>query len=385
MPVVEYAGPAGDPQGYVFAVASEAGEDRLAACANPACGYLAEIDLARFARPPDVRGLEEPAPLQKVATPGTKTIAALAELLDVPEARTAKAVFYMATLGGTQTPRFVFAVLRGDMEVSERKLAEAIGADNLWPATDAEIEATGAAPGYASPIGIRRQGILVVADELIPLSPNLVAGANETGYHLLNTVYGRDYTADVVADIALLPSGAACPGCGYPLSIRQATVVARLGTMAAKPKARDRVTWITTASPGRSRWDGVRSSPSASWPRPSNSTTTATASSGRPCVAPYDVHLTSLASPDDAEAAVAASLYDRLAAAGLTVLFDDRDERPGVKFKDADLIGLPARVTIGARSLREGGAELKWRDQPEKQIVALEDLVKMIAGRLAQQ
>src|SRR5258708_15692175 len=147
---------------------------------------------------------EQALALEKIATPETKTIEALAKLLNVPEAKTAKAVFMVAAFpqgenGQPASERFVFVVIRGDMEVNETKLANAVGAKELRPAREEEIRATGAEPGYASPVGL--EDVLVVVDDLIPQSPNLVAGANEVGYHLLNVNYGRDYVAHIVPDI----------------------------------------------------------------------------------------------------------------------------------------------------------------------------------------
>ena len=160
---------------------------------------------------------ETPLPIEKVATPQTKTINDLAQLLGIQASRTAKAVFMIAIYPEDQEPveRFVFAVVRGDMEVNETKLLNALKAKDLRPAQEAEIRAVGAEPGYASPVGLKN--VLVIVDDLIPLSPNLVAGANEEGYHLLNTNYGRDYQAQMVADIVSAEEGSLCPECGNPM------------------------------------------------------------------------------------------------------------------------------------------------------------------------
>ncbi len=165
------------------------GEDTLLLCDN--CGYQANRQIAAFRKPQ--AAAEEPLPVERVATPEMKTIAGLAEFLDVPKSRTAKAVFMVATFsdGGEDSERFVFAVVRGDMDLSETKLTNAVKAKELRPAHDEEIVAVGAAPGYASPVGL--DGVLVVVDDAVASSPNLVAGANETGYHLRNVNYGRDY------------------------------------------------------------------------------------------------------------------------------------------------------------------------------------------------
>src|SRR5579859_5062386 len=205
------------------------GEDTLLLCDH--CGYAANRQIAHFRKPP--AAAEEAQPMEKVATPHVATIEALADFLKVPKARTAKAVFMMATLpeGEGQLERFVFALVRGDMEVNETKLTNALKAKELRPAREDEIRAVGAEPGYASPVGLK--DVLVVVDDAIPQSPNLVAGANEVGYHLLNVNYGRDYQAQIVADIAAASEGDACPVCGNPMRTTRGVEVGnifKLGT-----------------------------------------------------------------------------------------------------------------------------------------------------------
>ena len=185
------------------------GEDTLLLCDH--CGYAANRQIAHFRKP--AVAAEEPLPLEKVATPHVATIEALANFLKVPTARTAKAVFMVATLpeGEGQVERFVFALVRGDMEVNETKLANALQAKELRPAREEEIRAIGAVPGYASPLGLDPNQVLIVVDDAIPQSPNLVGGANEAGYHMLNTNYGRDFTASLVTDIGRSRRGRCLP------------------------------------------------------------------------------------------------------------------------------------------------------------------------------
>ena len=189
------------------------GEDTLLLCDH--CGYSSNRQIARFRK--SIPPAEAALPLEKVATPDCKTIQELAEFLGIPTSRTAKAVFLVATIpqGVKSETKFIFALLRGDMEVNETKLSTVLKARELRPATEEEIKQIGAVPGYASPVGLK--DVLVVVDDLIPQSPNLVSGANEDGYHLRNVNYGRDYRADIVADIAAAQDGDACPTCGNPL------------------------------------------------------------------------------------------------------------------------------------------------------------------------
>lgn len=347
------------------------GEDTLLLC--DACGYQANRQIATFRKPE--AAAEEPLPVERVATPEMKTIAGLADFLDVPKSRTAKAVFMVATFseGEEETERFVFAVVRGDMDLSETKLANAVKAKALRPAHEEEIVAVGAVPGYASPVGL--DGVLVVVDDAAASSPNLVAGANEAGYHLRNVNYGRDYEATVVADIAAAQEGDLCPVCGTPMRMSRGVEVGnifKLGTRYSKDMG---ATFVDEDGESRpvimgSYGIGVgrllaciaeehNDEQGLCWPI---------------TVAPYEVHLVALRGGFEA----AEQLYQELQEAGVQVLFDDRDESPGVKFNDADLIGIPIRVTAGKRSLDEGGLELKRREEKERSLVPVSEAVARI-------
>ncbi len=358
---------------HEFMYLTPIGEDTLILCDQ--CGYTANRQVARFQKPPAAP--EEPRPVEKVATPHMTTIAGLAEFLGVPRSRTAKAVFMVATLteGDTDVDRFVFAVVRGDMELNETKLANAVKAKDMRPAREDEIRAVGAVPGYASPLGLAR--VLVVVDDAIPASPNLVAGANAEGYHLLHTNYGRDYTAEIVADIAAAEEGAACPDCGYPLRAARGVEtgnIFKLGTHFSDPLGCTFLDQDGKAKPVIMGSYGIgvgrllacvaeehHDEHGLIWPI---------------SLAPYHVHLIVL--PGGEAQGAADRLYTELQAAGIEVLFDDRDERPGVKFMDADLIGLPLRVTIGERSLKKGGAEIKPRARTGSVIVPLGEVIERL-------
>lgn len=319
------------------------------------CGYVALADAAASSRQP--APAEEPLPLEKIPTPHTATIADLAQLLGVPESRTAKAVFLMAAL--EEGERFVFAVVRGDTDVSERKLRGAlrglgVRAGALRPATDAEVRATGATPGYASPVGLKN--MLVVVDPLAAQSPNLVAGANDEGYHLLNTNAGRDYQPTLVTDIALAKAGDGCPACSGTLRSASAAI---LGESERAPAEKGSPAYLDAT--GRSQPVLISAH------RVDLGALLAAIAAERsdeqglalpPAAAPFAVHLVSM---PGAEAEVDA-LYRAFQEAGLPCLLDDRGDSAGVKFTDADLIGLPVRITLGKRSLQSGGAEFKRRE-----------------------
>ena len=372
-----------------FMALAPAGEDTLLLC--PACGYAANREVATFRKPSPPE--EALLPLEKVATPHCKTIAELAAFLDIPASRTAKVVFYVATPPSSQFPpvppsssefpSLIFAITRGDMEVNETKLRQAAGVSALRPASEEEIRAVGAEPGYGSAVGV--QGALVVVDDLAAASPNLVAGANEVGYHLRNVTCGRDFQADIVADIVAARDGDACSACGGPLTAERGIEVGnifKLGTRYSEtigalyddPQGVKRPIVMGSYGIGVGRLLATvaelhHDDAGLVWPA---------------SIAPCDVHLVLLPKKAPQAVETAERLYAELTAAGLAVLYDDREEpSPGVKFADADLIGLPLRVTVSARSLEQGGVELKRRDQAERRIVALPDLAAVLRGELA--
>jgi prolyl-tRNA synthetase len=286
---------------------------------------------------------------------------------------------------GTGTKeRFVFAVVRGDMEVNDTKLANALKAKELRPALEEEIWSVGAVPGYASPRGLK--DALIVVDDLIPKSPNLVAGANEEGYHLRNVNYGRDFEADIVTDLTTAEEGYACLECGNPLrAVRGVEIgnIFKLGTrysesMGCYFQDKDgdsKPVIMGSYGIGSGRLlaciaEEYHDEYGLIWPI---------------SVAPYHVHLVLLpgkasqkSEDGDEPLQVAEELYENLQSNGFEVLFDDREESPGVKFNDADLIGIPIRLTVSSRSLKNDGVEFKRRDRAEKTIIPLDDLISKV-------
>ena len=303
----------------------------------PDCKYTERLELAAFAKSVAIH--ESPLPTEKVLTPDCHTIEALAAFLGVPKERTAKALMYTRIADN----RFVFVVVRGDMQLSEAKLKVHVG--EVRVATAEEIERTGAAAGYASPVGLR--DALIVVDELIPLSPNLIAGANEIEYHLKNTNYGRDYSAEIVVDLAQAQAGDACKNCGNPLAILSAMSLATRSEL-------DLQNIMLALAETHHDAKGLM------LPRPAS---------------PFDVYLMHVPGKEMDTRAQAEEIYNKLQGAGISVLFDDRDERAGVKFNDADLIGCPLRVTAGEKALKEGMVELKERTAKENRLVPLQQIV----------
>ena len=375
----------GGKMAHEFMVLTPIGEDTILTCGG--CGYTANRQIARFQKPAPVE--EQPRPLEKVATPGVTTIAGLAAFLGVPASKTAKVVFMMATVTQAQADvdKLVFAIVRGDMDVNETKLANAVKAKSLRPARDEEIRAAGAVPGYASPVGVKHT--LVVVDDLVPQSPNLVAGANDEGYHLLNVNYGRDYRADVIEDITVAEDGAACPECGAGLRSSKGVEVGNIFKLGTRYSDALGCTFLDKDGQAKpvimgSYGIGVgrllacvaeecHDEQGLVWPI---------------TVAPYHVHVVGLQGGEEA----AGRLYADLRAAGVEVLYDDRNERAGVKFNDADLIGIPIRLTVGKRSLEAGGVEVKLRRSAERTIIPqgdirshVTDVIKTLQEEIADQ
>jgi len=365
---------------HEYMVLTPIGEDTLMLCDN--CGYAANRQIARFQKPSVAD--EAPLPTEKIATPNVTTIADLAAFLDIPAAKTAKAVFMMAEMADQQTDeQFIFAVIRGDMEVNETKLANAVKAKALRPATEAEIRAIGAEPGYGSPLGVKNA--LIVVDDAVAASPNLVAGANEAGYHLRNVNYGRDYHTDIVADIAAAQEGDACPVCEGALRAERGVEVGnifKLGTRYTEAMGARFLDQDGELKPVVMGSYGIgigrllacvaemhRDDYGLIWPI---------------TVAPYSVHLLTLGPADSEATTVAEQLYADLQTAGIDVLFDDRDRSPGIKFNDADLIGVPLRVTVASRGLKQQSVEVKRRDQKEREFIPLTEIIPALKTRIAE-
>ena len=351
---------------HEFMVLNQHGEDTLVICDS--CGYAANQQIAQVRKPE--ASLEEPMPAEEVATPGTDTIASLAAHLGVGTDRTAKATFFVTGDG-----RLITAIVRGDFEVNETKLVNVVKAiGGLRPATVEEIRAAGMEPGYASPIGA--EGSTVVVDELAARSPNLVAGANRAGYHLRNVNVGRDFAPDLVADITNAREGDPCPQCGAPVTLRKGIEVGNIfklgtdfteklgATYLAEDGSRHHVIMGSYGiGLGRAMACIVEEhhdDKGIVWPA---------------SVAPYPAHLVALgAGKDPAVGEAAEALYRRLNDAGVEVLYDDRDESPGVKLTDAELLGMPLTVTVSTRSLAAGGAEVTDRTSGERSVKPIADI-----------
>jgi len=368
---------------HEFMYLSPIGEDTLMVCDE--CGYSANRQIALHRKHPNPE--ERELPLEKVATPDCKTIEDLAEFLFIPTSKTAKAVFMVATtiVGNEREERFIFAIVRGDMDVNETKLASLLHSIALRPALEAEIRAVGAVPGYASPVGL--QDVMVVVDDIIPQSANLVSGANFEGFHLSNVNYGRDYSAQIVADISLAKDGDTCIECGYPLhSVRGVEVgnIFKLGTWISESigcnyldrEGKTHPVVMGSYGIGTGRLlacvaEEHHDEHGLMWPI---------------SVSPFQIQLVALPwkgkETGNESSAMADRLYQQFDAEHLECLYDDREESPGIKFNDADLIGNPIRITISERSIKNGGVEYKRRDSLDKTIIPLENILSAMKNEV---
>ncbi|MGH9172642.1 MAG: proline--tRNA ligase [Acidimicrobiales bacterium] len=370
---------------HEFMYPADIGEDTIVLCDG--CGYAKNRQVASSAPPASAGPLSaEAEPMQdveEVATPGTTTIESLVALLDIQRARTAKILFVVATVPGAAAESLVVAVVRGDRGVNETKLANAVGAYEIRPMTEQEIRSIGCVPGYASPVGVDDRASVVV-DPLVAASPNLVAGANKPGFHLLNTNAGRDYRVDITTDITTTEDGDACVRCGARLRTERAVEIGNIFCLGTKYSEAAGATFLDQSGKEQPIVMGCygigigrllaclaeeySDDRGIGWPR---------------AIAPFDVHLLSIG-PDPEPHSVARQIYEELSA-DYEVLYDDREERPGVKFADADLIGAPCRLTVSARSLAAGGVEARARDAGDADILERADVARWLGESLGGQ
>jgi len=361
IPVQADSGAIGGKDSEEFMFLTEVGEDTILLCDT--CGYAANEEKADHKK--HELEHETPEPLEEVPTPGQKTIDDLVSFLGVPHYKTLKAVFYEAD----GQPAFV--AIRGDLEVNEAKLRNALKAVDLALLDDEGVRKHGLVAGSASPVGLK--GIKIVADDSVLNSSNLVAGANKPDVHYRNVNHGRDWTADIITDISLARAGNRCARCGGTLETKRGMEmghVFKLGTVYTDKLAatfsdeagelKPAVMGCYGIGVGRVFAGAIEANHDERgiiWP---------------PELAPYDVHLVGLGFDKPGVRESAEQVYQQLVDAGLDVLYDDREDgSAGVKFNDADLLGMPVRVTVSPRSIENGGAEVKRRTEKDARVVGL--------------
>jgi prolyl-tRNA synthetase len=366
---------------HEFMYVTPIGEDTLVV---DEAGYAANAEVAQFVKEPFDGGAAKA--MEKVATPNCPTIDDLAKFLKIDARQTMKMVFFMGTFqeGDAKVNKLVAAAVRGDMEVNQTQVTNKAKALATRPAHAEEIAAAGMVAGYASPIGIAKGAAVVIIDDLLEKETNLVSGANETGYHYVNVNPGRDFTPDVVGNIALAQEGYKSVDSGKPLKLVRGVEVGnifQLGTRYSVPlnsmyaDEAGKLQPIVMGSYGI----GVGRLLACAAEEHRDQFGLALPIS----VAPFHVNLVQLAKKDETKQK-AEQLYRDLQAAGVEVLFDDRDAAAGVKFADADLRGMPLRITISDKSLEKGGVELKHRKAGKDfTLVAMGDIVAAVKEQIA--
>ncbi len=357
------SGPIGGDSSHEFMVPSKTGEDSIIQCED--CGYAANVERAEIGETPAPAAPDPAAPaFEKVSTPNRRTIQEVCDFLKVPESASAKLLVFLAD----EKP--VAVLIRGDHEANEAKVRRAFGASTLVAAEAKAIEqATGAPMGFLGPVAIK---IPLIVDGAVAAMPSVVVGGNEVDVHLKGVVPGRDFAVDRVADLRNAGAGDPCPKCGKAMAVHQGIEIGhvfKLGTKYSKAmgatflddKGNEIPVIMGCYGIGVNRIvaaavEAVHDSNGILWPL---------------AIAPYEVVVVPLQVQNAGVMEAAESLVKQFEAAGLDVLLDDREQRPGVKFKDADLIGIPLRVVVGERGLKDGTIEVKWRNADAAHFVAV--------------
>lgn len=348
---------------HEFMLDVESGEDYLILCDS--CGYQANQEIAAFRREAFLD--EDQLEMEKVATPGKESIEDVSEFLKVPAGKTIKAVFYESG------DELITVLTRGDLEISEIKLRNHLKVSELWPAEPEKIKASGMEPGYASVIGATNTRI--IADESLKGAVNMVCGANEAGFHMIHANPGRDFEIAEYADIAQADAGCACPKCGKALRATRGIELGnifKLGTKFSESmkcmflneqgKTQPAIMGCYGIGVGRlaaSVAEKFHDDWGILWPK---------------AIAPWQVVVSPIGKDEECFD-TAEKIYGDLQKQGVEVLLDDRRERPGVKFKDSDLWGIPVRIAVGSKGLAEGKVEFKLRTEKNFDLIPTDDVV----------
>ena len=375
-PVEADSGAIGGSGSHEFMVIADSGEAEIVFCTS--CDYAANVEKAELF--PLEAQEEAMLTKEEVVTPDCKTIADVCAYLKLPVDHSVKAVAYNSEKG------LILCFVRGDHEVNEIKVINTCGVIDLEMATEEQLAAAGTVGGYMGPVGIENKKVIVVVDATVMKMHNVCCGANKEGYHFINVNPGRDFTPTYVADIRLIQEGDPCPHCGGEVSKARGIEVGQVFKLFTKYSSALKATYLdengkeqpmvmgcygvgvsrTMAAAIEQNYDdnGII------WPIE---------------IAPYHVLVVPVNTKDEASAAKAEEIYMQLKKVGLETVIDDRNERPGVKFKDADLIGYPLRVVVGPKTLTEGKLEVKIRKTGEIRYLPLDgDYVQDIKNVIAE-
>ena len=367
-PVEADGGAIGNATTHEFTVLAETGESDIVYCEN--CDYAANSEKSELKTiiPP----AEDELPLEKVYTPHTKTIEAVAQYLNTPLEKNIKAVIFQ-----NEKDQVICAFVRGDHEVNDVAVQNLVGGNTIEPATDEELKAHGLQPGYMSPMGADtpdNESFYVIVDPTAMNVPNGVTGANKHGYHYKNVNPKRDFQNVTVATIRLMTKDDVCPHCGAPIDIVRGIEVGQVFELGTKYSEALNATFLDQNGKAKPYvmgcyGIGVTRTIAAAieqfhddkgimWPV---------------AIAPYEVVVVPVSSKDEEQMKIAEGLYTQLKGMGVDVLFDDRNERAGVKFNDADLIGYPVRITVGKKSAADQTVEIKVRRTGHEEVAAIAD------------
>ena len=372
-PVEADSGAIGGNGSHEFMVLADSGEAEICYCTQ--CNYAADTEKAELH--PLESAPEELKEKEKVATPDCKTIQAVCDYLKAPVEKSVKAVAYTSAKG------LILCFVRGDHEVNETKVVNTVGVPEIEMAPAEELAAAGTHGGYMGPCGLDPKKVIIVCDATVMNMHNFCCGANEEGYHWINVNPGRDFTPTYVADIRLMQEGDPCPHCGGTIAKARGIEVGQIFKLRDKYSASMGATILDETGKsipmqmgcygigvGRTMAAAVEQNNDKDgiiWPAQ---------------IAPYHVLIVPVNIKDDAIREKAFSVYEELTKAGLEVLLDDRDERPGVKFKDADLYGFPLRITIGKKTLDKGQIEVRTRKTGETVLLPADDFTGTVRDML---
>lgn len=374
-PVEADSGAIGGSGSHEFMVIADSGEAEIVYCNE--CDYAANVEKAEMhvIEAPE----EEAKAVEEVKTPDCKTIADVCAYLNLPVDKSVKAVAFNSEKG------LILCFVRGDHEVNEIKVINTVGVNEVEMAEESLLAAAGTVGGYMGPVGIDPEKTIVVVDSTVMKMHNICCGANKEGYHLLNVNPGRDFTPTYVADIRLIQEGDPCPHCGGKVSKARGIEVGQVFKLFTKYSEAMHATFLDENGKEKPMvmgcyGVGVSRTMAAAieqnndkdgmiWPV---------------AIAPYEVLVVPVNTKDEASTQKAEAIYEELKKAGVEAVIDDRNERPGVKFKDADLIGYPLRVVVGPKTLAEGKLEVKVRRTGEVQMLPLDsDYIEAIKELLA--
>ena len=357
---------------HEFMVLADTGEDAIVSCNS--CDYAANVERAEIGRLADTKN-EKPKKLERVETPDKKSVEEVTTFLGVPPERLVKTIIFETEEG------VVAALVRGDHEINEAKLRRHLGVTQLELAGDQVVAVVTHAPlGFAGPVGL---DLKMIADSALEAMSNMVVGANELDAHLINANMGRDFHVEEFADIRLAQAGDSCPRCQGKLQISRGIEVGHIFKLGTKYSEAMGATYLDQEGNelklimgcygigvGRTAAAAIEQNHDEDgiiFPF---------------AIAPFHVLILPVNNKDAQVMGTAEDLYRRLSEEGAEVLLDDRDERPGVKFKDADIIGIPVRLTVGEKNLKQGKVEIKVRKSGEVTVVALEEAPEQIMGMI---